>query len=119
MLPMLRYLRLGDGMVARFNGVGCAPAAGFATVLAYDDGSLAPLAEARPSGYARLERGDAVVVVDVGKPPMLALSADAQAGCLSFEMSGWQTAAVRQWRCAGPLPATGLRSRAPRPATTR
>ena len=24
MLPMLRYLRLGDGMVARFNGVGCA-----------------------------------------------------------------------------------------------
>ncbi len=47
MLPMLRYLRLGDGMVARFNGVGCAPAAGLATVLAYDDGSLAPLAEAR------------------------------------------------------------------------
>ena len=44
MLPMLRYLRLGDGMVARFNGMGCAPAAGLATVLAYDDGSLAPLA---------------------------------------------------------------------------
>ena len=87
MLPMLRYLRLGDGMVARFNGVGCAPAAGLATVLAYDDGSLAPLAEARPSGYARLERGDAIVVVDVGKPPTLALSAEAQAGCLSFEMS--------------------------------
>ena len=87
MLPMLRHLRLGDGMVARFNGMGCAPAAGLATVLAYDDGSLAPLAEARPSGYARLERGDAVVVIDVGKPPMLALSADAQAGCLSFEMS--------------------------------
>ena len=57
MLPMLRYLRLGDGMVARFNGVGCAPAAGLATVLAYDDGSLPPLAEARASGYARLERG--------------------------------------------------------------
>ena len=87
MLPMLRYLRLGDGMVARFNGMGCAPAAGLATVLAYDDGSLAPLAEARPSGYARLERGDAIVVVDVGKPPTLALSAEAQAGCLSFEMS--------------------------------
>jgi uncharacterized heparinase superfamily protein len=87
MLPMLRHLRLGDGMVARFNGVGCTPAAGLATVLAYDDGSLAPLAEARASGYARLERGDTIVVVDVGKPPMLALSAEAQAGCLSFEMS--------------------------------
>ena len=87
MLPMLRYLQLGDGMVARFNGMGCAPAAGLATVLAYDDGSLAPLAEARPSGYARLARGDTIVVVDVGKPPMLPLSADAQAGCLSFEIS--------------------------------
>ena len=87
MLPMLRHLRLGDGMVARFNGVGCAPAAGLATVLVYDDGSLASLAQARPSGYARLERGDTIVVADVGKPPMLALSAEAQAGCLSFEMS--------------------------------
>ena len=47
MLPMLRYLRLGNGMVARFNGMGCAPAAGLATVLAYDDGSLPPLGEAR------------------------------------------------------------------------
>ncbi len=87
MLPMLRYLRLGDGMVARFNGVGGAPAAGLATVLAYDDGSLPPLAEARASNYARLERGSAVIIVDVGRPPTLAFSATAQAGCLSFEMS--------------------------------
>ena len=87
MLPMLRYLRLGDGMVARFNGVGCAPAAGLATVLAYEDGSLPPLAEARASGYARLERGASTVIADVGRPPPLAQSACAQAGCLSFEMS--------------------------------
>jgi uncharacterized heparinase superfamily protein len=87
MLPMLRYLRLGDGMLPRFNGVSCPPAAGLATVLAYDDGSLPPLAEARASGYARLACGEAVVVADVGRPPPLALSASAQAGCLSFEMS--------------------------------
>jgi uncharacterized heparinase superfamily protein len=87
MLPMLRYMRLGDGMVARFNGVGCAPAAGLATVLAYEDGSLPPLAEARASGYARLERGASIVVADVGRPPPLAQSACTQAGCLSFEMS--------------------------------
>lgn len=87
MLPMLRYLRLGDGMLSRFNGVSCPQAAGIATVVAYDDGSLAPLAEARASGYARLERGASIVVADVGRPPPLALSASAQAGCLSFEMS--------------------------------
>ena len=87
MLPMLRYLRLGNGMITRFNGVSCAPAAGLATVLAYDAGSLPQLGEARASNYARLERGDSIVVADVGRPPPLALSASAQAGCLSFEMS--------------------------------
>jgi uncharacterized heparinase superfamily protein len=87
MLPMLRHLRLGNGMIARFNGVSCAPAAGLATVLAYDDGSPAPLGEGRASGYARLERGNSIVIADVGRPPPLAHSANAQAGCLSFEMS--------------------------------
>jgi len=87
MLPMLRHLRLGNGMIARFNGVSCAPAAGLATVLAYDDGSRALLGEGRASGYARLERGDSIVIADVGRPPPLAHSASAQAGCLSFEMS--------------------------------
>jgi uncharacterized heparinase superfamily protein len=87
MLPMLRYLRLGDGTLARFNGVSGALTAGVATVVAYDDGSLAPLREARASGYARLACGDTVVIADVGRPPALAFSATAQAGCLSFEMS--------------------------------
>ncbi|MFN3622984.1 MAG: heparinase II/III family protein [Hyphomicrobium sp.] len=87
MLPMLHYLRLGDGRLARFNGVSCPEVAGLATVAAYDDGSLAALSEARASGYARLARGSAVVVADVGRPPALAFSTDAQAGCLSFEMS--------------------------------
>lgn len=87
MLPLLRYLRLGDGMLARLNGVSGALAAGLATAIAYDDGSLAPLHEARASGYARLQRGDTIIVADVGRPPPLPLSADAQAGCLSFEMS--------------------------------
>ncbi len=87
MLPMVRYLRLGDGMLARFNGVSASLAAGAATVIAYDDGSLAALSEARASGYARLHRGSTVIVADVGRPPPLALSASAQAGCLSFEMS--------------------------------
>src|SRR5690606_31042361 len=84
MLPLLHYLRLGDGMLARFNGVSGALAAGVATVAAYDDGSRPPLLEARASGYARIRRGDTVIIADVGRPPPLAQSASAQAGCLSF-----------------------------------
>jgi uncharacterized heparinase superfamily protein len=86
-VPMLRFLRLGDGMLARFNGMSVPAAAGLGTVLAYDDGAAPPLSEARASGYARLERSRTIVLVDVGTPPPLAAAGEAQAGCLSFEMS--------------------------------
>ena len=58
MNPMLRFLRLGDGSVAHFNGMGPTLLDQVATVLAYDDaggifsGVLAP-----QSGYARLAGG--------------------------------------------------------------
>ncbi|KWT70975.1 Heparinase II/III-like protein [Hyphomicrobium sulfonivorans] len=87
MVPMLHYLRLGDGMLARFNGAPGVSAAAVATVAAYDDNSRPPLIEARASGYARLRRGSTVILADVGSPPQLALSSSAHAGCLSFEMS--------------------------------
>jgi len=86
-LPILRFLRMGDGMLARFNGVSAPVAAGLATVLAYCDATAPNLAEARVSGYARLGCGKAIVVADVGTPPPLPVAGDAQAGCLSFEMS--------------------------------
>jgi uncharacterized heparinase superfamily protein len=87
MFPLLRFLRLGDGMLARFNGMGIPSAAGLGTVLGYDDASAPTLAAARSSGYARLERDGAIVVADVGTPPPLPAAGEAQAGCLSFEMS--------------------------------
>jgi uncharacterized heparinase superfamily protein len=86
-VPMLRFLRLGDGMLARFNGTSVPVAAGLGTVLAYDDCAGPALSEARGSNYARLQRGDSVIVADVGAPPPLAMAGQAQAGCLSFEMS--------------------------------
>jgi uncharacterized heparinase superfamily protein len=86
-LPMLRYLRMGDGMLARFNGMSIPAAAGLGTVLAYDDPLLPALREAPASSYARLEAGRAIVMVDVGVPPPLSAAGEAQAGCLSFEMS--------------------------------
>lgn len=87
MLPMIRFMRLGDGMPARFNGMGVASPAAQATVLAYDDKPGDQLVHADASGYARLARGSTQIVVDIGVPPPLEHAAEAHAGCLSFEMS--------------------------------
>ena len=88
MMPMLRRLRLGDGHLARFNGVSATETDAVAMVLAHDRGGAgvapAPVSE---SGYVRLERGGTVVVVDAGAAPPLSVSGEACAGCLSLEMS--------------------------------
>ena len=87
MLPLVRMMRLGDGQTARFNGMGVASPAAQATVLAYEDTSK-PLPRSAPeSGYARLERGQTVIVADVGAAPPLEYAGAACAGCLSFELS--------------------------------
>jgi uncharacterized heparinase superfamily protein len=87
MLSMLKYMRLGDGMLARFNGMAVGSPAGLATVLAYDDRPGTGLAGASASGYVRLERGATIVIMDVGPPPPLEAAGEAHAGCLSFELS--------------------------------
>jgi uncharacterized heparinase superfamily protein len=87
MLGMLKYMRLGDGMLARFNGMGVASPAGLATVLVYDDNQGPALKSAPASKYLRLERGASVVIMDAGSPPPLEAAAEAHAGCLSFELS--------------------------------
>ena len=87
MLPMIHYMRLGDGLMSRFNGAGTTLPDTLSTAMAYDDVSNAPLVAAPYSKYFRLERGNVVVIMDGGKPPALSLSGKAHAGCLSFEMS--------------------------------
>ena len=64
---MLKYMRLGDGMLARFNGMGVASPAGLATVLVYDDNSGTIPAAAPVSKYMRLDRGPSVLIMDVGR----------------------------------------------------
>lgn len=87
MLTMLRFLRLGDSRLVRFNGTGVAASAGLATVLAYDERPAHVLTEARHSNYVRLERGETIVITDTGPPPPLEYAGEAYAGCLSFEIS--------------------------------
>jgi uncharacterized heparinase superfamily protein len=110
MLSMLKYMRLGDGMLARFNGMGVASPARLATVLAYDDHSGGKLERAPASKYVRLERGSSVLILDAGSPPPLEAASEAHAGCLSFELSvgtepmivngGAPAASHGEWRSA-------------------
>ena len=68
-MPMVRFFRLGDGTMARFNGGGATATDSLATVLAYDDTGGAPLRAAPNSGYVRLERGTTLIIADVGGGP--------------------------------------------------
>jgi uncharacterized heparinase superfamily protein len=87
MMAMLRYMRLGDGALARFNGTGAPPIAEMGAVLAYDPQQVRVLPAADQSRYVRLESGGLVLIADVGAPPALEVAAAAHAGCLSFELS--------------------------------
>lgn len=111
MILMLRYVRMGDGTLARFNGVGATRFDTLATVLAYDDVQANPLLTAHPSGYQRAQRRQTIIVMDTGSPPPLELANKAHAGCLSFEMSaagyplivncGAPGRAFQDWRASG------------------
>lgn len=83
----LRMMRLGDGHLARFNGMSATLADALATVLAYDDTLIAPQGLAPKSAYFRMENHRTIIVMDVGAAPPPAVSSEAHAGCLSFEMS--------------------------------
>ncbi|CAN2532303.1 FtsZ-localized+protein+C [Methylocapsa aurea] len=87
MIAFLRVLKHGDGALALFNGMGCAPPDRLATILAHADAGGPPILDAPHSGYRRLQAGAAVVIVDAGAPPPPVFSSAAHAGCLSFEFS--------------------------------
>jgi uncharacterized heparinase superfamily protein len=87
MMGMIRFLRLGDGSLARFNGMGATRSDLTAAVLAHSDNNDVPELHADDSGYCRLERGKVVLIADIGPPPPQAASINAHAGFLSFEMT--------------------------------
>ena len=90
MMPMLRFFRHGDGNFAQFNGMGPTSVDLLATVLAYDDARGTPVSNAPHSGYQRVDVGRSALLMDTGRPPPIAVSQEAHAGCLSFELS-WNT----------------------------
>jgi uncharacterized heparinase superfamily protein len=103
---MLRFLRLGDGSLGHFNGMGPTLLDQVSTILAYDDaGSMFSGLSAPQSGYARLAAGETVVLADAGTAPPLQLSDSAHAGCTSFEMSAGFEPIITN--CGAPMDETG------------
>lgn len=107
LLRMVRFMRLGDGRLARFNGMSAHSIDALSAVLAYDSAPEDRMPEAGSSAYVRFERGTMIVIVDAGSPPPLEFAGSAHAGCLSFELSvggqavfvngGAPTNAARDW----------------------
>jgi len=87
MISLLRLLQHGDGALARFNGMGAGNPGALATVFAHEPAGAPRLEDARFSGYARMERGGTIVIMDAGAPPRKDYSREAHAGALSFELS--------------------------------
>ncbi|MEA2938991.1 MAG: hypothetical protein QOC56_2495 [Alphaproteobacteria bacterium] len=87
MMPMLRFFRHGDGNFALFNGMGPTSTDVVTTILAYDDARGTPVQNAPHSGYQRIESAGTLILMDTGRPPPIAVSQEAHAGCLSFELS--------------------------------
>ncbi len=100
MFRFLDHMRLGDGTLARFNGMGQNRNDKLSAVLALDRGQGTPDIEAIAGSYARLRGGDTILVVDVGRPPPLEYASAAHAGCLSFEMSAGPHCILRN--CGAP-----------------
>ena len=87
MMPMLRFFQIGDQGFAHFNGMGPTPMESLAALMVHDDIHGKPISHADKSGYCRLESGASVIIADTGHAPPIALSSDAHASSLSFEMS--------------------------------
>jgi uncharacterized heparinase superfamily protein len=87
MMGMIRFMRLGDGSLSRFNGMGATRSDLVAAVLTYADEASIPQGYASESGYCRLVRGDTTIIADVGAPPPAFATANAHAGYLAFEMT--------------------------------
>lgn len=87
MMGMLRFLRLGDGSLARFNGMSATRSDLTAAIFAHADDDRTPQLWTAESGYCRMERGKTVIIADAGPPPPQTASAQAHAGYLGFEMT--------------------------------
>ena len=101
MIFFLRVMRLGDGTLGRFNGVGQPRRDLLGMLLAFDPEEGSPLHMARAGGYVRLESRGTIVLIDAGRAPPTAHATAAQAGCLAFEISSGKHGILRNGGAPG------------------
>lgn len=87
MMSAVKFFRLGDGNLVRFNGSNGGRSDLLATILLYDDVLGAAPESASASGYQRLELGSTLLITDTGASPSGIHSETTCAGTLAFEMS--------------------------------
>lgn len=87
MILALQFFQHQDGTLANFNGVGPTLAQRLNIILNVNETAGIPFSHAPHSGYQRLAFGKTAIIADTGKTLYRKLSAKANAGCLSFEMS--------------------------------
>jgi uncharacterized heparinase superfamily protein len=87
MISAIKFHQMGDGNLARFNGVSAGRPELISTILFYNDSMGKPPEIARFSGFQRLAMGDTLLIADTGAPPAPEYSQHASAGTLSFELS--------------------------------
>ncbi len=119
LVPGLRGMALGDGVIGAWAGSACLPPARLERLSrqAASGGTLSR--GGTGSGYHRLAAGKTILVIDAGPPPLARLAPEGHAGTLAFEMSDGDQRLITN--CGGvrglasPLPgplAAGLRTTA-------
>ncbi len=87
LVPSLKGLALGDGVIGGWHGGGAIGAAPLEVLTRQAATGNAMSKGGRWSGYHRLSAGKTVLVVDAGPPPPARVEAGGHAGTLAFEMS--------------------------------
>ncbi len=118
LVPHLKSLALGDGIIGGWHGGASVPAATLDRLEKRSASGNAPNRNGRWSGYHRLSAGKTVLVIDAGPPP-LSRQATGHAGTLAFELSDGADRLITNCGGAGGLPqpldpalAAGLRTTA-------
>lgn len=87
MARCLGSLALGDGKLPLFNGTCLQRSEDVPALIIKAKEEVAAALELEQCGYSRLEKGQTIIIEDVGPPAEMDMSRDAHAGTLSFEMS--------------------------------
>lgn len=86
-VPALRFFRHGDGMFALFNNTQTNEAEALKNTVMHAGSRARTLNSLPHSGYERIAMGRALLIADVGKPPIWPYDAQAHIAPLSFEFS--------------------------------